>query len=216
MNNNKTPLDRLIDQLDALIPFITTSEKDVFDLLNRERAEWFFHAPEALPRAYELYRKQINHAAIVLGYSYFENFLSELLTEILHSRPEMLPRNKEIMYSDIIGKSSIDDVIEVMIKKELLELFYMSMSDIITKLCEKYNFTINNIESELLCKFSLIRNCIIHNSSCADERLAEYDGFNLGEEFEIRYPEIHEIGLKLRSLVRRMYTEAQENHINNI
>ena len=103
-----------------------------------------------------------------------------------------------------------------MIKKELLELFYLSMSDIVTKLCKKYIFIINDKEIEMLCKFSLIRNCIIHNSSCADERSAKYDGFNFGEEFEIKSSEIHEIGFKLRSLVRRMYTEAQENHMKNI
>jgi hypothetical protein len=212
----KTQLDILIHQLDSLIPFIAISRKDVFDLLNRERTVWFPNDPEALPRAYDLYRKQINHAAIILGYSYFENFLNDLLFQILRVRPAMLPGNKEMKYSEIIGKESIDYIIEEMIKKELSNLMYKSMADIVGELKEKYNFTIDDDQKEMLCKFSIIRNCIIHNSSCADKRLAEYDGFELNNEFELDSSTIHNIGLKLRNLVRNMYREAQVNHLNNL
>ncbi len=211
-----TELDRIINQFDSLIPFIALSRQDIFDLLNRERAVWFSNNIKALPSVYDLYRKQINHATLILGYSYFEVFLNDLLAEILRHRPAILPKNKQMTYSEVIGKATIASLINEMIKKELTDLLYKSMADIINKLRQKYNFTISQDEEDMLCKYSIIRNCIIHNSSRADHRLAEYDGFDLGSEFEISSSEIHETGLMLRSLVRKMYNEAKENHFQNV
>jgi hypothetical protein len=208
----KTTLDRLIEQLDSLIPFIATSYENVFRLLNREKAIMFSFDESKLPIEYEVYRKQINHAALILGYSYFENFLNDLLIEILRNRPTMLPSNKSLKYSDIIKNKSIDNLIDELIKKELIDLFYCSMSDIIKELRERYNFSISKDEKDMLCKFSLIRNCIIHNSSKADERLASYKEFEAGKEFEITSSEIHSIGIKLRALVRTMFREAEIKH----
>lgn len=209
-------INRLIRQLDTLIPFIALSYEDVFRLLNNERAVWFSNNQEALPRAYEVYRKQINHSALILGYSYFENFLNDLIYNVLKSRPSMLPKNKTVTYSDILKRNTIDEVIEAMINKELLELFYKSMSDIVIELRNKYNFTIKDDEKDLLCKGSLIRNCIIHNSSRADNKLANFEGYDAEQEFEISSSELHSFGIILRQIARRIYKEAEDKHLSRI
>ena len=207
-----TLLDSLIDQLDTLVPFLALSREDVFQVLNDHRLTWFATNEEALPEAYAAYRKQINHAALLLGYSYFESFITDLLANVLRNRPLMLPRNKKVDYSEILDSPDIEALIDRLIQRELHDLHYKSMTDIITELRRRYNFTITQEEEHGLVVASLIRNCIMHNSSCANSRLGSYDGYQESEEFELSTEDVHEYGIMLRSLVRRMYAEACENH----
>ncbi len=206
------PLDRLINQLDTLFPFLALSREDIFDVLNLHRYTWFVEDEASLPVAYSIYRKQINHSAFLLGYSYLESFLTDLMANVLRNRPAMLPKNRKIDYSEILDSHDKGDLIDKLIKRELHDLLYKSMSGIITELRSRYNFTVTEEEKHRLVEGSLIRNCIMHNSSCADSRLASYDGYREGEEFELSTEDIHSFGLMLRKLVRRMYEEASEKH----
>jgi hypothetical protein len=88
-------LDRVISQFNSLIPFLAISHKEVFDLLKKEKKIWFLPDQEAtLPDSYRIYQTQITHSAFLLGYSYFEAFLSDLAKEILRKRPGILPKEK--------------------------------------------------------------------------------------------------------------------------
>jgi hypothetical protein len=208
----KTLLDRLIEQLNTLVPFLSLSREDVFQILNDHRLTWFAANEEALPEAYAAYRKQINHSAILLGYSYFESFLVDLLTQIFRHRPAMLPRERKVDYSEILDSLNKSALMDKLIRRELHEFFYKSMEDIIKELRKRYNFTITEEEEDRLIQVSLIRNCIIHNSSRADSRLSQHAGFLEGNEFELSAADAHSYGIALRSLVRRMYDEARTNH----
>ena len=208
----KTLPDRLIEQLNSLVSFLSLSREDVFQVLNDNRVTWFAANQKALPAAYTTYRRQINHSAILLGYSYFESFLVDLLTEILRNRPAMLPRGRKVDYSEILDSPDKNALMDKLIQRELHELFYKSMEDIIKELRERYNFTITEEEERRFIEASLIRNCIIHNSSRADSRLSQQGGHPEGEEFEVSAADVHSYGLTARTLVRRMYDEAHANH----
>lgn len=86
------------------------------------------------------------------------------------------------------------------------------MAKIVPKLRTSYNFSISEEEEEGLCKASLLRNCIVHNSAHADARLAELNGFKENEEFALSSEQVHGFGIMLRALVRRMCAEANANH----
>ena len=63
-------------------------------MIRRECVAWF--RPEqlqALPDTYREYRCQIAHAGFLLGYSYIEAYLGDVMRAILHCRPAMLPQN---------------------------------------------------------------------------------------------------------------------------
>lgn len=205
-------LDRLIGQLDTLVPFLALSRHDVFQMLNDNRVAWFAPNEEALPEAYASYRRQVNHSAFLLGYSYFESFLVDLLTAVLRNRPAMLRKNKHVDVSEIVESVDKAYLIDRVIQRELMDLFYKSMADRIEELRSRYNFTITQDEEVRLCRASLIRNCILHNSSRADARLGVHDGYTQGQEFAIGTEQVHDYGFMLRTLVRRMCGEAQKNH----
>lgn len=211
----KSLLDRLIFQLDTLIPFIAISYSDVFDLIQREKIIWFPDDQEKLPKTYEIYRKQINHSAFILGYSYFEAFLNDLAKEIFLSRPNMLASNKTIKFEDVTNSSSYDEIILKLINKELLELFYKNMEDIIDYFFQKFNLTFLKNEKEKLIESSLLRNCIIHNLGVADVRLSMLADYTEGKEFEISASKVHDFGIIARTSARRIYQKALDKHINN-
>ena len=214
--NMKTLLDRLISQLDTLIPFIATSHRDVFDLIQKEKNIWFNDDQEKLPKTYEIYRKQINHSAFILGYSYFEAFMNDLAKEIFLSRPSMLASNKTIKFEDVTNSSSYNEIILKMINKELLELFYKDMEDIIDYFSHKFDSKFLDGEKERLIEASLLRNCIIHNLGMADVRLAMLADYTEGKEFEISAPKVHDFGISARTTARRIYQQALDKHINNV
>jgi hypothetical protein len=208
----KTLFDRLIDQLDTLVPFLALSREDVFQILNDHRVAWFSANEDALPTAYGSYRKQINHSALLLGYSYFESFLAELLTEILRKRPAMLPKTRKLEYSEIIDSPDMKTLMDKLIEREIRELLYGNMTEIIGKLRSKYNLTITEQEEAEIVIASSVRNCIMHNSSRANSSLGVHDGFEEGQEFELSAEKVHEYGFTLRAMVRRIYEDAQRNH----
>jgi len=72
----ETLYDRLIQQLDTLVPFLALSHKQVFDLIHRDNEEWFPEKQKStLPDTLLSYQTQIAHSAFLLGYSYFEAFI---------------------------------------------------------------------------------------------------------------------------------------------
>lgn len=212
MNDNTQLLRRLIDQLDSLISFMGLSHEEVFDLLQQERRVWFGDSEDRLPEAYSAYRKQVTHSAFLLGYSYFESFLTDILGAILHARPSMLPKDRKLPYSDILASDSKSDLLDQMIKREILDLLYKSMPDILAVLQGRYGFTISEEQVAEMSKASCLRNCILHNATRADSRLAQFDGFREGEEFELTSGQVHGFGITLRSLVRTMASQANTNH----
>lgn len=188
------------------------SREEIFQLLRQERTPWFGESADRLPEAYATYRRQVIHSAFLLGYSYFESFLTDLIVAILRSRPAMLPKNRQLLYSQVIAADSKDVLIDQMAEREILDLLYKSMADIVSELRDRYGFTITSQQETELCKASLIRNCIMHNSCRADARLAEYDEFQEGYEFEVDSGKVHGFGLTLRALAQSLFSEAQSNY----
>ena len=116
-------LDRVIGQFDTLIPFLAISHEDVFELIKREKSIWFPVDEESgLPDSYGVYRNQITHSAFLLGYSYFEAFLADLVREIYLSRPNMLPKEKQLKYADILKTTDYRAILELMVEREIIDL----------------------------------------------------------------------------------------------
>lgn len=204
--------DRLVGQLDSLIAFLGISHQEVFDLLRNERGVWLGESAEKIPEAFATYRTHVVHSAFLLGYSYFEGFLTDLLKAILISRPAMLSNDRKISYRDVVEARSRDDILDQIAGREIMDLLYKNMKDIVGDLRKRYGFTVTQEQESEMCRASLIRNCIMHNSSCADSRLGELDGFSEGAAFELRSADVHHYGVVLRNLIRSLVSEANTNH----
>ncbi|MCK4527098.1 hypothetical protein KAW18_06975 [candidate division WOR-3 bacterium] len=209
-------LDRVIGQFDTLIPFLAISREDVFNLINRERNIWFSQDQRtALPGSYAIYRMQITHSAFLLGYSYFEAFLVDLVRQVYLSRPTMLPKEKQLKYGEILKTTDYEDILELMIEREIIDLFYKRMDEVIKYFEEKLKLEwLDNYKAKTIVT-SHLRNCIIHNLNRADHRLSQISEYNVGDEIELSPSDVHSFGLKARELVRHLYNQTSKKHFKS-
>ncbi len=92
-------LERVISQLDMLVPYLSLAHQEVFDLVESEYDDWCPTPEETpLPSTFDAFTTQIAHAAFVLGFSYADAFLTDLLRDIYREHPNMLPKNKKRLY----------------------------------------------------------------------------------------------------------------------
>ncbi|MHC4398676.1 MAG: hypothetical protein ACYTG0_03255 [Planctomycetota bacterium] len=168
-------LDRLISQLDTLVAFLALSREEVFNIIRRHHAQWFDEDnAEAIPDSYALYQTQVAHAAFVLGYSYAEAFLTDLIREIYAACPVALPRDKELKFRDVLERSTYNDVLGHMIDKEVLAVMYNSMDRIVAYSEDKFGLQWPSTDTDTIVEASLLRNCIVHNNAVTDSRLAAH------------------------------------------
>lgn len=206
-------LDRVIGQFDTLIPFLAISREDVFELIKREKSIWFPGDEESgLPDSYEVYRTQITHSAFLLGYSYFEAFLADLAREIYLSRPKMLPKEKQLKYADILKTTDYGAILELMIEREIIDLFYKRIDEVVVYFEEKLNLIWPDDLKDGLLATSFLRNCIIHNLNRADHRLSKVSEYEVGDKIELAAGDVHSFGIKARGLVRNLYEQAKEKY----
>lgn len=207
-------LDRVISQFDTLISFLAISHEDVFDLIRKERKHWpDFNQDLTLPDSYNIFRTQIIHSAFILGYSYFEAFLTDLVREIYLLRPNMLPKEKKLKYADILKTDDYNAILELMIEKEIKDLFFKRMEEVVAYFEEKLNLNWQESNKDEIIRTSYMRNCIIHNLSKADHRLSEVSDFKAREKIELNFTDVHLYGMTARSLVRDLYNQALKKHL---
>ncbi len=204
-------LNRLINQLDTLIPFIAISSEDVFNFIQREN--YNKSQQENLPDSYIVYRTQVNHSAFLLGYSYFEFFLIDLVREIYLSKPKMLPKDKKLKFVEILNLNNYESILKLMIEKEVIALFYQSMEKIIEYFSNKLGLNWPNEKyKSMTVEASCLRNCIIHNMNYANSRLSEISNYEINEKIQLNSSDVHSFGITARNLVRELYKQACEKY----
>ncbi|KAA0223409.1 hypothetical protein EDS67_25790 [candidate division KSB1 bacterium] len=215
MENNNL-LNRFIEQLNTLVPFIGIAHEEVFDLVVKERYSWLPQNNESsFPGTFEIYRTQILRSAFLLGYSYFEVFLSDLSREIYTSNPRILPIDKQIKFSEVFDARSFDNLVDVMINKEIYTLFYQGVDKIAEYFSNKFRLTWPDEIKTKIVHASLVRNCILHNMSRTDDRLARISSCQIGQEIQLSSSDIHEFGIYGRILARQLYNEASARYLHS-
>jgi hypothetical protein len=139
-----------------------------------------------------------------------------LAESIYVARPRMLPRNKKIIFDEIVKAGTYEEVLKTIVKKELHDLFYKNMRDIITYFTDKFQLDWSSDVIEKFVEASCLRNCIIHNMGYADTRLAMFPEYVLGEPFELTSSDIHSFGILARREARNLWKQATTKHLGNV
>lgn len=210
-------LERLIFQLDTLIPFLGISHREVFELMEKEKHLWFPQDQQgAVPDTYQIYQSLIVRSAFLLGYSYFEAFLTDLVREIYQSNPKMLPKDKQVRFGEITELATYKNIVELMIDKEVLDLFYQGMDKIIEYFQKKLQLEWEQQQKSTAIQASLMRNCFVHNMGRADSRLAQFLGCKPGEEICLTVSDVHSFGMVARNLARSLIKQARERYFSSV
>lgn len=209
-----TLYDRIIRQLDTLISFLALAREDAFGLIRSDQgSELTTEQLDSLPHSYQEFRCQVSHSAFLLGYSYFEAFLSDLVREILLRRPNILPQERELKYRDVLDRKDYDSILKYMIDKEILAIFYGSAEKIGKYFEDRLNLPWPEYDGQpAVVRASLVRNCIIHNGARVDSRLSEISDWDEGDQIELSPGDVHSFGLQARDFARQLWTAAVANH----
>jgi len=206
-----------IGQLDTLVAFLALAHDEVFEVVRSEYDNWVpSDQHSTLPNSFAIYQTQVSHAAFLLGFSYFEAFLTDVVHLIFRRRPVILPKDRKISFGEIMSGDPGRDVIEVLIEKEVQDVFFAkSFGDIAAYFDSRLNITWPSISS--IPKAKALRNCIIHNMARADARLAETDPtrWRVGDEIAMTPSEVHAFGLDARRFARELWPQVQRQQPND-
>ncbi len=206
-------IDRLTSQLDTLVAFLALSRQEVFAIIQQHHSQWF--APEeqpAVPDSYSLYQTQVAHAAFLLGHSYAEAFLADLMREIYLARPVALPRDKELKFRDVLELSTYDDVVGCMVDKEVFTVMYNSMENMISYFENRLGIEWPSSQRDGIVEANLVRNCIVHNNARVDARLAAHSArWTEGAKIALAVPDVHAFGIAARATARDLYRQVRRN-----
>lgn len=207
--------DRLVGQLDTLIPFLALSHREAFDLIGERYGEWL---PEwqqgSLPETYAIYQTQVAHSAFLLGYSYYEAFLSDLARQIYTHSPAMLPQDKTLKFSEALEHPEHKQLLAYMIDKEVLSIFSASFDKVIECFQKKFGLDWPEHSVKPAVEASLLRNCIIHNNARVDLRLSNSSNWILGSEIKLTAAQVHDFGLIARKVCGELDTQVNTKFLS--
>lgn len=210
----------LIVRLNYLIGLLDISSQQSYEKIKGHKilAE-YESVGEIYDNQYSIYKNQITISAILLGYAYFEAFLSDLITICLTNNPKILIpegktqiKDKTITYQQLLLADSYEKLIKELIEKEVRNIMYKSMPEILDylerKLKLKWDSTVNN---EIIVA-NKIRNCCMHNNCIADKGLAKDMRFTEGKEIELSSSSVHSFGLKARQFTRELWDSVKSKY----
>ena len=127
LNQEMTPIDhlyiRLIGQFDSLIPFLGLTHEEIFLTLQENYIDWFSNKQQlTLPDTFNQYSIQVSHAGFLLGYSYVEAFIADLIWEIFNARRDLLPKDKSLKFIDIFHLENYEQIVIKMIDSTVGEM----------------------------------------------------------------------------------------------
>jgi hypothetical protein len=110
---------------------------------------------------------------ITYAYALFEGYLSEILRRRMRQQPRLMSSQRELKYDQVFLATSKEALIESMIDREMRDLLYLSVLDLLKKMRDKMGFASLSVEwDEKVNYISLVRNCLLHNRGQVDARLA--------------------------------------------
>jgi hypothetical protein len=165
-------------QIDGLVPFLALAHDTIYDAISPEMTPWY--EPEEHPSILdhvELHQEQVAHGAFLLGYSYFEAFVTDLIFEVYRRRSGLLPAKEQLEYQAILSAQSLDDVIQTMIDQTT-----GSLNSLEKKLLHlEKRFGIGKDCPTLVREAHIARNALIHNSGRINRVPKEQVRWNIGD-----------------------------------
>jgi len=205
-------------RLDYLIGLLDISSQESFDKIKEHKIMAEFESVgEIYNNQYTIYRNQITISAILLGYGYFEAFLSDLIILCLKKQPKILipdgksqSKDKTITYQQLLTADNYDSLVDELIKKEVRNIMYKSMPEILDYLKKKLKLEWDEQVNEAIAVANRIRNCCMHNNCIADKSLAKDPRFKEGQEIELNSGVVHGFGLKARQFTKELWVSAEK------
>lgn len=207
-------LDVVLAQFDGLVVLLAAAHGEVFELIRANELTWFPHTqnPQAAETA-ETYQTAVCNGAFLLGYSYLEAFLADIVRQVYVRRPGMLPPDKTVTYKDVVGAGSSEALVLRLAEREVRSVFAGSIEDVQQHYQRRLG--VRWPDEPKIVVASRIRNCLMHNDARVDERLAAAapDGFGIGQRIALRPSEVHDYGIAARVFAMALWADVVSRHL---
>jgi len=150
-------------------------------------------SPGSLPNILESYEKHYaNELCLQYIVSIFENFVFDLMKDIMIKYPKQLNEQKEIKVGIITNQNSMDELIYLLIDQELSALKYKNLKDWIDRLKKMVSITgPSTDEVKKISEIKATRDLLVHNKGIVDETYIKKAGklarYKKGERIEVSY-----------------------------
>ena len=196
---------RLVAQLDSLVPFLALSHREVFDVLKRGYAGWYTDDRRStLPNTFKEYSHQVAHAAFLLGYSYAEAFVTDLICEVYSARRDLLPKEKQLPFGEVLQLSDFEEVVRHMIESTIGDM--NSLEAKVVHLENRFGWQIP--QAARLQDAHVARNALVHNAGHVNREPPEGSRWRSGDRVRLSASDVHEFGILTRAFVREVCERA--------
>lgn len=210
----------LIKRLNYLIGLLDIASEQSFEKIKEHKAlPEFESVGKIYDDEYSIYKNQITISAILLGYAYFEAFLTDLMVICLSKDPKILIpqgknqiKEKTITYQQLFLADSYEKLVEELIEKEVRNIMYKSMSEVLEYFDKKLKLDWDDSVNNEMIIANKIRNCCMHNNCIADKNLAKAARFIEGAEIQLNVSDVHSFGLKARKFTREIWDSAKSKY----
>jgi len=197
---------RLLDQLDSLVPFLALSHREIFNVLKMEYAGWYTDDRRStLPNTLNEYSHQVAHAAFLLGYSYAEAFVTDLICEVYSARRDLLPKEKHLPFGEVLLLTDFEEVV-----KHMIESMIAGMNSLEAKILHlERSFGWQIPQAAQLRDAHVARNALVHYAGYVNREPPEGSRWHSGDRIELSANDVHEFGIIARAFVRELCEQAK-------
>jgi hypothetical protein len=203
----ETLLQRVLGQFDSLVPILGVAHDEIFTLVRERHEDWF---PEegwrGFPTTFPVFEAQLVHGAFLLGYSYAEAYITDLLWEIYNRRRDLLPADKSLTYGEVLLQRDFEALISRMIDSTLTEM--NSLERKLDHLGKR--FRIGSPQPEALLEAHVTRNALVHNMGRVNrEPKAGPSRWKVGDQIRLSADDVQTFGIAARKYIREVHHQAE-------
>jgi hypothetical protein len=190
--------ESLVNELDKIIGFLEVSDLSVFQLIkDHDRFKSGFTIGSLYNNAYSEYQNHICMSALLLGFSFLENFLFEIATEVVDRNPEL---NKGKFTLEFI-RQNYNNLNNATSKEYVKKLRFTEALQLLKR---QYGPAFTGFHDDISL-VNDIRNCIMHNSGLADNRLQ--NRYDIGKKITLSAEVVNNLGLSAREFAQKLWCE---------
>ena len=210
---------RAIVHLDALVMFMGLRDERFFRELQDNWVDLVGPGEQlAFPTLQGGYEQLILGSALLLGVTYVEAYLGDVLREVFRRKPQILAtREKTIPWEKLVRARSYKRVLGIIIDAELSEFTRLAIDRMVGYFERRFKLEAPDQESmNMVTEASLVRNVIAHNGAVVGAELARHNvRFREGGQLRLEVSQIHEYGLAGRSVLQRLDEQLMNKYLSD-
>lgn len=182
----------------AVIERSAASKEQLLELLKTQGVP--IEAYNNVVHGLDPYRNLLAQMMLCRGVDNFLTYISELLTLIFRTRPEILKSSRQVKLDWILQYQTMEDLILGLVERRVDELAYESLADLANDISKELGFQLftSDEDSSHAILINAERNIIVHNRAVINRRFLAQTGVLVSAKLSVR------LGLDLEVVIEEL------------